>query len=161
MLHAPANTWAHLADKRRKTFDYQTSLVFPEVFVGPAEPSIPESRNTTDDKWLRGKPVSRGRVEGPARVVSNVTEALEVQPGEILIAPVTDVGWTPCFGVIAGVATEVGSAVSHGAVVAREYGLPALVNVHGATHHFKTGELVVLDAERGFLYRKADETFGE
>ena len=101
--------------------------------------------------------MSRGYVEGPARVVTSLTEALEVEAGEILVAPVTDVGWTPCFGVIAGVATEVGSAVSHGAVVAREYGLPGVVNVQGATHVFTTGEMVVLDADRGLLYRKGVE----
>ena len=122
--------------------------------MGAAEPWTPEALAQGGEGWLQGKPVSRGYAEGPARVVTRLAEALEVQAGEILIAPVTDVGWTPCFGVIAGVATEVGSAVSHGAVVAREYGLPGVVNVQGATHVFKTGEIVVLDANRGLLYRK-------
>jgi pyruvate,water dikinase len=74
-----------------------------------------------------------------------------VNPGEILIAPITDVGWTPYFGVIAGLATDIGSAVSHGAVVAREYGLPAVLNLRSATKLFRTGDRVVLDADRGVL----------
>ncbi len=64
-------------------------------------------------------------------------QAAALEAGEILIAPITDVGWTPYFSLIAGLATDVGSAVSHGAVVAREYGLPAVVNLRVATSAFK------------------------
>ena len=77
--------------------------------------------------------------------VVQVHEAAALEAGEILIAPITDVGWTPYFSLIAGLATDVGSAVSHGAVVAREYGLPAVVNLRVATSRFRTGDLVTLD----------------
>ena len=145
------------AQDRQVALAHQQTLRFPEIFVGAAEPEPPVVIGEGGPGWLRGKPVSRGVVEGPARVVRQLSEALEVQPGEILVAPVTDVGWTPCFGVIAGVVTEVGSAVSHGAVVAREYGLPAVVNVHGATSAFETGDRLVLDANRGLVYRAGTE----
>jgi pyruvate,water dikinase len=95
--------------------------------------------------------VSPGIVRGIARVAQTLADASQVQPGEILIAPITDVGWTPFFGVIAGLATDIGSAVSHGAVVAREYGLPAVLNLRTATRLFHTGDRVVLDADRGIL----------
>ena len=82
---------------------------------------------------------------------ATLEEAAALQAGEILIAPITDVGWTPYFSLIAGLATDVGSAVSHGAVVAREYGLPAVVNLRVATSRFKTGDMVTLDGDRGTL----------
>ena len=70
-------------------------------------------------------------------------------PGEILVAPITDVGWTPYFSMIAGLVTDVGSAVSHGAVIAREYGLPAIVNTRTATRIINTGDRIRLDADTG------------
>jgi pyruvate,water dikinase len=100
---------------------------------------------------VRGAPVSRGRVTGVARIVRTLDEAAALQRGEILIAPVTDVGWTPYFSLIAGLVTDIGSAVSHGAVVAREYGLPAVVNTRIATRVFSTGDRVVLDGESGVV----------
>jgi pyruvate,water dikinase len=100
--------------------------------------------------------VSRGIIEGYARVALTIEEAAALQPGEILIAPITDVGWTPYFNVIGGLATDVGSAVSHGAVIAREYGLPAIVNLRQATKQFKTGDKVRLDADKGLLTRLDD-----
>jgi pyruvate,water dikinase len=97
--------------------------------------------------------VSRGVVRGRARVALTLTEASEVQPDEILIVPVIDVGWTPAFATIRGFASDVGGALSHGAVVAREYGIPTLVNLHNATRTFHTGDLVELDADHGVLQR--------
>ena len=70
-----------------------------------------------------------------------------------MIAPIADVGWIPCFGLIVGLATDVGSAVSYGAVIAREYDLPAIVNLRVATKVFKTGDRVRLDADKGILTR--------
>ena len=80
-----------------------------------------------------------------------IDEASALQRGEILIAPITDVGWTPYFSLIAGLVTDIGSAVSHGAVVAREYGLPAVVNTRIATRVFTTGDRIVLDGESGIV----------
>ena len=95
--------------------------------------------------------MSRGRVTGVARIVRSIEEASALQRGEILIAPITDVGWTPYFSLIAGLVTDIGSAVSHGAVVAREYGLPAVVNTRIATRVFRTGDRIVLDGESGVV----------
>jgi phosphohistidine swiveling domain-containing protein len=136
---------------RREVLPYQMKLVFKDIFRGKAEPIDPPLK---DGKGiLHGKPASLGVVRGRARVVLTLAEASEVQPDEILIAPVVDVGWTPTFATIAGFASDVGSAISHGAVVAREYGLPAVVNLCKATTTFKTGDFVELDANRGVLRR--------
>ena len=83
------------------------------------------------------------------RVVLALEDAEALQPGEILVAPITDVGWTPYFAIIAGLVTDVGSAVSHGAVVAREYGLPAVLNTGNGTRVLRTGQRVRLDGDRG------------
>ena len=143
-------TLVAVAEARRKALPMQMDLVFPDVFVGLGEP-VEIDVELTGEKMLRGKPVSRGIARGRARVARTEEEARLVEPGEILIAPITDVGWTPLFRTIAGLATDIGSAVSHGAVVAREYGLPALVDLRIATRVFKTGDLVVLDAITGVL----------
>lgn len=139
------------ADQRRQSLEYQSRLSFPEVFTGVGVPDDPVVFQEAPEGGLVGKPVSPGCVEGDARVVCSVEDLQDVQSGEILIVPVVDVGWTPCFAVIAGLATEIGSAVSHGAVVAREYGVPAVVGLKGATHAFKTGQRVRLDANLGTL----------
>jgi phosphohistidine swiveling domain-containing protein len=141
---------AELAVSRRRALDYQMPLHFPQVFRDRPEPLRPEPV-TAEDGSLIGKPVSRGTVTGRARVVETLDEAAALEAGEILIAPITDVGWTPYFSLIAGLATDVGSAVSHGAVVAREYGLPAVVNLRVATSRFRTGDTVTLDGNRGTL----------
>jgi pyruvate,water dikinase len=137
---------------RRKVIDYQMPLHFPEIFRNRPEPLRLEATDNGEGALI-GKPVSRGTVTGRARVVETLEEAAALQAGEILIAPITDVGWTPYFSLIAGLATDVGSAVSHGAVVAREYGLPAVVNLRVATSRFQTGDLVTLDGDRGTLAR--------
>lgn len=141
---------ADTAARRRDVLDLQMHLRFPEIFRGRPEPLRPET-DVVGEAGLVGKPVSRGVVTGSARVVQTLEEAASLEAGEILIAPITDVGWTPYFGLIAGLATDVGSAVSHGAVVAREYGLPAVVNLRVATSQFQTGDLVTLDGDRGTL----------
>jgi pyruvate,water dikinase len=141
---------AELAASRRRVVDYQMPLHFPQIFSNRPEPVRPEPIEGQGGALI-GKPVSRGAVTGRARVVETLEEAAALQAGEILIAPITDVGWTPYFSMIAGLATDVGSAVSHGAVVAREYGLPAVVNLRVATSRFQTGDLVTLDGDRGTL----------
>jgi pyruvate,water dikinase len=138
---------------RRRAFGRQHGLEFPHVSVGRPRPIEPSPARPASSSGLVGKPVSPGVAEGRARVARTLEDAVSVQPGEILIAPVTDVGWTPYFNLIGGVATDVGSAISHGAVVAREYGLPAVVNLKSATRVFRTGDWVVLDGNKGTLER--------
>lgn len=147
---APGHSLSNEALGRREAMDYQAQLRFPEVSVGHPEPeALPVTAG--DDGVVAGKPVSRGRVEGRVRVVRDLAEAEALVPGEILVASITDVGWTPYFAVIAGLVTDVGSAVSHGAVVAREYGLPAVLNTGNATTVLRTGDRVRLDGDRGVV----------
>lgn len=136
--------------QRRRALDYQNRLRMPALCVGKPEPVEPEPVSMSENTLI-GRPVSSGRVTAPCRVAHTPEEAASLQPGEILIAPITDVGWTPYFSLISGLATDVGSSVSHGAVVAREYGLPAVVNLKVGTQRFQTGDIVCLDGDRGEL----------
>ena len=83
-----------------------------------------------------------------ARVVLDPSAA-RLEPGEILVAPSTDPGWTPLFLTAGGLVMEMGGANSHGAVVAREYGIPAVVGVPGAIERIATGDLITVDGARG------------
>ena len=97
---------------------------------------------------LQGTPASPGRVTAIARVVLDPHDA-HLEPGEILVAPSTDPGWTPLFLKASGLVMEVGGAMAHGAIVAREYGLPAVVGVAGATERIATGSRLTLDGTTG------------
>jgi pyruvate,water dikinase len=99
---------------------------------------------------LTGSPASAGVVTGRARVVLDPAGA-ELEHGEILVAPSTDPGWTPLFLMAGGLVMEMGGAMSHGAVVAREYGIPAVVGVPAATQRIATGQQVTVDGSKGIV----------
>jgi pyruvate,water dikinase len=122
----------------------------PVTFVGAPPPVLlpPASGDV-----LRGLPASAGVVEGSARVLLGPEQIGELTPGEILVVHTTDVGWTPTFFVAAGVVTELGGALSHAAVVARELGVPSVVNLPGATRVIRTGDRVRVDGDRGVVER--------
>ncbi|NRB38637.1 MAG: pyruvate, water dikinase [Pseudomonadales bacterium] len=141
--------WNKKAKKRRIALEFQNRLNFDEISVGLPKPIDVRGLVSATDGDLVGRPVSLGIVEATARVALSVSEAAALQPGEILVAPITDVGWTPYFSMISGLITDVGSAVSHGAVIAREYGLPAIVNTRVGTQRIKTGDRIRLDANTG------------
>lgn len=98
---------------------------------------------------LRGMPISGGRVMGPVRLVRSMEDWSRVGRGDILVVSVIDPGMAPLFGVAAGLIAEMGGTLSHGAIIAREYGLPAIANVPGVLARLKEGDRVSLDAERG------------
>ncbi len=137
------------AQSRREALPFQQRLEFPDVSVGRPVPCVPQPPPSGEDGVIVGRPASSGVVEGVVRVASTVSEAQALQAGEVLVAPVTDVGWTPYFTLIAALVTDIGSSVSHGAVVAREYGLPCVVNTQGATRVLRTGDRVRVDGDRG------------
>lgn len=89
---------------------------------------------------VAGTPVCGGSVLGRACVITDLNDAVLLKPGDILITHSTDIGWSPYFPILGGVVTELGGLISHGAVVAREYGLPCIVGAEGATQIFNTGK---------------------
>ncbi|MEW6775419.1 MAG: PEP/pyruvate-binding domain-containing protein [Bdellovibrionota bacterium] len=100
---------------------------------------------------VRGLPSSGGRSKGVARVVLSLSALGTVRPGDILVTSNTDPGWTTVFPLLAGLVTETGGTLSHGALLAREYGIPAVTGVRGATSQFKTGDVVEIDGHAGTL----------
>jgi pyruvate,water dikinase len=99
---------------------------------------------------LMGSPVSPGVAEGLVRVVIDPRQA-NLRPGEIMVCPGTDPSWTPLFLSAAGLVMETGGMMTHGAVVAREYGIPAIVGVDQATHRLKTGQRIRIDGSSGMI----------
>lgn len=149
---APSAAAVERAIARREALAFQQRFEFPEISVGMPEPLEMRTVDNTDGV-LHGRPASRGVVEGIARVAHTLAEAAELQPGEILVTPITDIGWTPYFSLIGGLVTDLGSAVSHGAVIAREYGLPCVVNSRDGTRFFNTGDRIRLDGDKGIVER--------
>jgi pyruvate, water dikinase len=104
-----------------------------------------------DGQEIRGYAASSGVVEGVARVLHSVNEIGQVQDGEILVCAVTAPSWAPVFGKIKAAVSDIGGAMSHAAIVAREYGMPAVVGTGHATKRIKTGQLVRVDGDRGIV----------
>lgn len=96
-----------------------------------------------------GMGCSGGSATGRARVVRSLEEAAELKKGEVLVAPFANPGWTPLFSVACAIVLEEGGLLSHSAVVAREYGIPAVLQVEGATSKIRTGDLLLVDGSRG------------
>ncbi|GAA0255573.1 PEP/pyruvate-binding domain-containing protein [Haladaptatus pallidirubidus] len=136
---------------RRAEFERHKTVDAPPVLTSEGEaPSSRIEREDVPEGALVGTGVSGGVVEGVARVVRDPSEET-IEKGEILIAPSSDPGWTPLFLNAAGMVVEVGGQMSHGALVAREYGLPAVVSVSEATRRIKTGQRVRIDGTQGIV----------
>ena len=138
-----------LAVRRRKAHAIQEELSFDDVYIGKPVADVFDAGESDD--VITGVPVSNGECEGIVRIVRSADDANRLQKGEIMVAKFTDIGWTPYYSIINGLITEIGSSLSHGAVVAREYGLPAIVNVKGATKRLKDGDRIVMNASKGTI----------
>jgi phosphohistidine swiveling domain-containing protein len=101
---------------------------------------------------LKGIPGAAGRVEGRVRILLTPEEGEKLQPGEILVAATTNVGWTPLFPKAAAIITDIGAPLSHAAIVARELGIPAVVGCGQATTRLKTGDRVIVDGGQGVVH---------
>jgi len=135
------------AIQRKRLFKTQSALKFAEIYTKLPAPIL--AQKAVSGQVLKGTPVSRGISTGPARIVKTTEDALELKLGEIMVAEFTDIGWSPFYCKIDGLVTEVGSALSHGGVVAREYALPLVSNVSNATTTIKTGDIITIDGETG------------
>jgi pyruvate,water dikinase len=146
----PGETVQHLITQRRLERQRNAARHLPDLFVGE-RPLYAESL-PMPDTVLTGLPSSPGRVTGIARVLYSPQEGARLQPGEILVAPSTDPGWTPLFLLASGLVMETGGYLSHGAIVAREYGIPAVLNVPLATQRIADGSSIRLDGAQGVVH---------
>ncbi|WP_327028196.1 phosphoenolpyruvate synthase [Micromonospora sp. NBC_01740] len=140
-----------LIQRRKDAFRSYRTLTPPRVLTSEGEGIAGAyRREDVPTGALVGLPVSGGTVEGRARVVLDLAEA-DLEPGDILVTAYTDPSWSPLFVAIAGLVTEVGGLMTHGAVVAREYGLPALVGVAQATRLIRDGQRIRVHATDGYV----------
>jgi len=140
-----------LISRRKDAFRSYEALTPPRVLTSEGE--VVAGAYRRDDVpagALIGLPVSAGTVEGRARVILDMAEA-ELEPGDILVTAYTDPSWSPLFVAIEGLVTEVGGLMTHGAVIAREYGVPAVVGVEHATRLIRDGQRIRLHGTDGYV----------
>ncbi len=122
----------------------------PPVSAGKGR-FYPDAIQQTDDRILRGIGASAGTGRGPARVVLSPESFDRVQPGDVLVCPSSNPSWVPLFGIIAGLITDTGGVTSHAAVVAREFGIPAVVGTGEGTRRLRDGQQVEIDGNAGVV----------
>jgi pyruvate,water dikinase len=139
---------ARLAELRREAA-INPAWHYPEFLRGTT-PVL----NSGDSQTLMGRPVSPGVAQGQARLVNSPADFGRVSPGDILVTQAPDPGWTPLFGTVAGMVTERGGQLSHGAVIAREYQLPTVSGVAGLLAVIRDGEWLLVDGTKGIVVRE-------
>lgn len=117
----------------------------------PTVPMNNQAAGRTSEPFWMGIGVSEGTATGRVRVVKNLEQAMTAQPGDILVAPSADPAWTTIFSQLSGLILETGGVLSHAAIVAREFRLPAIANIRGATALFKTNDLITMDGRSGIV----------
>jgi pyruvate,water dikinase len=138
-------------DTRRKNFNaIDTKARHPAPFIVADRPAPIDQPEISGDGVLRGKTTSTGKVTGTARVVLELNQIGKVKQGDILIVHATDPGWTPVFMLIKGIVLETGGLISHGALLAREFGLPG-VQIEGALQRVPDGATITLDGDNGLV----------
>jgi pyruvate,water dikinase len=137
---------------RRAEYDKNGSVIPPDVVFGKFDPDnyIPDAEDE-QTQVLSGLGVSPGTATGKARVILRADSDQQLLAGEILVAPFTDPGWTPYFVPAAAIVMDEGGVISHGSIVAREYGIPAVVNVGNGTRIIKTGQTIRVDGNHGVV----------
>lgn len=115
------------------------------------------SEENHPNEGVKGLPGSPGLAEGPARIVMNVKDFDKLKKGDILVCPYTDPTWTPLFGIAAAVVADTGGPLSHAAIVAREYGIPAVLGTKVGTAFFKDGEKVIVEGNKGLVFHKDEK----
>ncbi len=140
-----------LIDIRKKAHEHHKKMTPPRVMTSEGEVVTGlRSGAEAPEGALVGTPVSAGVVEGFVKVVLRPEKA-KLNKGDILVAPFTDPGWTPLFHSVKGLVVEIGGMMTHGSVIAREYGIPAVVGVENATKLLKDGQHVRIDGTKGFV----------
>jgi pyruvate,water dikinase len=123
----------------------------PDLIIGEV-PQFTEPVQHITGSGLTGMSVAAGKAAGSARLIHHPDEGKGLRSGDIMVAPSTDPGWTPLFLKVSAIVMETGGFMSHGAIVAREYGIPAVVNIPGVMNIIKDGQNIVVDGDEGKVY---------
>jgi len=143
-----------LVRERRKALEYWYGAKAPDV-IGANGDLVWGREPERNGSMLKGIATSGGVARGKVRIVHNPAEAMKLQAGDILVTRSTDAGWTIFFPLLNGLITEIGGQLSHAAILAREYGLPAVVNVRNAMLELKDRQMVTIDGTKGIVYLDA------
>ncbi len=156
-LRGSAPPSREIIERRREAFERWRTVTppaelgapFPAQVAALADLLFGGTAPGSDESQLKGQPASKGVVIGRARLIRSLAEADRLGPGDILVTKTTTPPWTPLFGVAGAIVTDAGGALSHAAVVAREYGIPAVVGTTNATTRIKDGQLIRVDGSAG------------
>ncbi len=158
-----AGDWRKAVVERRALWESQKRLTPPHIVPEGARliyvgidctrlMSLGRFANEVSESELRGSAVSPGRMTAPAKVILSAQDFSKLQPGDILVAPFMTPAWTPLFASASGLVTDTGGALSHGSIVAREYGIPAVMGTQAATKKIRDGQIITVDGYRGVVY---------
>lgn len=153
LLAGGTRDWNTVIRARRTEREHNAMVTVPDTihdWQSVNEPSF-TSGQFDGTGMMSGMPISTGSVTGPVRIVRSTTDWGKVMPGEVLVVPVIDPGLAPLFGIAGGLIAEMGGTLSHGAIIAREYGLPTVANVEGAMVCLSDGQRVMVDADAGTI----------
>lgn len=142
-------------DARKAEFFKYGSILPPKFLRNGVDFDDPPESGSSDS--IRGTASSPGVVTGRVRIVESIDGLSEIRDGDILVTSNTDPGWTAAFSRLGGLVTETGGILSHGAVISREYRIPAVTAVTGATEMFKTGQRITVDGNEGIIYLEDEE----
>ncbi|SFG93266.1 pyruvate, water dikinase [Desulfotomaculum arcticum] len=140
-----------LVGERKARREELGALSSPDLIIDEA-PQFSETVTRSSGNALAGMGVAAGRASGAARLIGHPDEGEKLQAGDVLVTPSTDPGWTPLFLRASAIVVETGGFLSHGAIVAREYGIPAVVNIPGVMKMIKDSQLVTVDGDGGKVY---------
>ncbi|MBU7030918.1 MAG: hypothetical protein HXS53_00165 [Theionarchaea archaeon] len=145
-----------LIEERRKEKEECENLDVPDEIIGEPPPLEELRKSVKRGERFEGIGCSPGIVTGRARIIKDSNQQCEIKKGEILVIPVTNPGWGPLFLSAAGIVVELGGTLSHGIIIAREYGIPAVVGIHNATKAIQTGQLITIDGGKGTVIVESD-----
>ncbi len=147
------NTLAQRLQDRQNQYSHYLSLEhIPFVLYGNRPPSIPLIPNEENTDYLEGIGASSGIVEGTVQICFDLSDINQVDSNVIVVVPSTDAGWTPLLAKAGGIIAEVGGMLSHGAIIAREYAIPAVMDVPHATQRLKNGQRIRMDGQQGLIF---------
>ncbi len=151
--HGSRSEVAHIVGQRKREYE-QARRLRPAEVIREGEDPFAAARVTGEEKIvLKGEVASPGRVRGPVRIIREPMDLFGIRKGDILVARCTDPSWAPALPLAAGLVLEVGGLLSHGSIVAREYGIPALIQTEGAVEGLCDGDQVELDTDRKCVRR--------
>ena len=151
LLTKNAQDWTTVINARRGERARNATFEVPDTirdWTAASQQTVTQDHSDGND-ILPGMPISIGTVTAPVRLIRSTADWSKVRPGEILVVPVIDPGLAPLFGLAGGLIAEMGGTLSHGAIIAREYGLPTIANVEAAMTRLSDGLAVTLDAGSG------------